>query len=168
MSSRKREFPILLIGRDVVEFKRRYKGSINTLYTLEDVRDLVSYYTGISNIDRILVIEDLSNLPKQAEGLLLKFVEESKLDLVFLSRYDTVSAVFLSRMKTVKTTPINKTKSRFLSASKGYKELLEMENEDNSQYTKYVNIMDLCPKLLVLEKSVTRLRVKEKLMSLLD
>ena len=63
-----------------------YDGPINRLTTLEEVREFVAYYTSIKVLDRPLVVEDLAFLPATSEGYLLKFVEETPLDLILLSR----------------------------------------------------------------------------------
>ena len=162
-------FPALFIGSAVVDFKKNYSGPIARATTPETLRDLVSYYTSMADIGRILVVEDISFFSSQSlEGLLLKFVEESKIPLVLLSTYDKVSPILLSRCKEVVKYYHEKTYSEFLSVSQGSQMVAEVLSPDSHYYDKVRYYSKLSPKLYFLDKNVTSNRVKQKLLQFLD
>ena len=94
--------PCLLIGKSVNVFKRGFDGNVIRIYNLEDVRNVVEEYSGISNVrDGVLVLEGIGYLSNVGQNSLLKFIEESKIPLILLSYKDKISAIILSRMKVV-------------------------------------------------------------------
>lgn len=94
--------PCLLIGKSVNTFKKHFKGSIVRIYSLSDVKNVVEEYSGISGIrDGVLVFDGIGYLSNVGQNSLLKFIEESKIPLIFLSYRDKISPIILSRMKTV-------------------------------------------------------------------
>lgn len=162
-------FPALIIGGAVVDFKKNYSGPIARATTPDELRDLVSYYTSMTDIGRILVVEDISFLSNPSlEGLLLKFVEESKIPLVLLSTYDKVSPILLSRCKEVIKYYQEKTYSEFLSVSQGSQRISEVLSPDSHYYDRVRYYSKLSPKLYFLDKNVTSNRVKQKLLQFLD
>lgn len=164
-----KSFPALIIGNAVVDFKKNYHGPIARVTTPEELRDLVSYYSGIDDIGRILVVEDISFLSNPSlEGLLLKFVEESKLPLVLLSTYDKVSSVLLSRCKEVVKYYHNKTDSEFLSVADGNQKVNDTLSPDSYYFDRVRYYSKFSPKLYFLDKNVTSNRVKQKLLQFLD
>ena len=76
--------PILFVGKYMQLFKRMYRGDIKYVNNTETVRELVTYYKGISKLDRPLIIEDLSFLDTSASFMLLKLVEECKFPVILL------------------------------------------------------------------------------------
>ena len=84
-------YPCLHLGLKAVQrFKKEYKGDIKELFTVDDVRDLIFYYYGIEKLPYELVIEDLSRLSQAGISALLKFTEETRIRLVFLSVFDNI------------------------------------------------------------------------------
>lgn len=161
-------FPAMFIGDAVADFKKEFRGYINTVQTLDELREFVSYYNGIEDLDRILVLEDISFLPRGSEGTLLKFVEETSLRLVMLSRFDKVSNIMLSRIKTVIKYYNEEVSSQFLPVSKGYSGIEEMLKESSSYYDKIRYMGKLSPKMIYLEKNIRQSRNKNKIMSFVD
>ncbi|MFW6029673.1 MAG: hypothetical protein ACOCRO_05400, partial [Halanaerobiales bacterium] len=92
--------PILLMGDAVIDFKKDYTNPVNKVRNIDDVRELVAYYSGIDFLDYPLVIEGLSFLDNKAVFVLLKLVEESELNIILLSKFDKISPIILSRIKT--------------------------------------------------------------------
>lgn len=163
-----RAFPLLIMGDAVTDFKKNYSGKINAAENMEEMRELIAYYTSISYLDRVLVLEDISLFAKNGEGVLLKFVEETLLDLVLLSRFDKVSNVLLSRVKRVVKYYNDPVTSQFMKVSIGYSTLQE-QLEPNSHYYDKVRYMGkLSPKMIYLEKNVKQRRNKDKIMSFVE
>lgn len=96
-----RKLPALIIGDGVRDFLRFYKWPIKMINTREEMIELVSYFTGVSKLDYPLVIGDLSFYRPDDVFFLLKFIEESKLNIILLSKFDNISPIVLSRIKTV-------------------------------------------------------------------
>lgn len=163
-----RAYPLLIMGDAVTDFKKNYFGKINSAENMEEMRELIAYYTSISYLDRILVLEDISLFAKKGEGVLLKFVEETPLDLILLSRFDKVSNVLLSRIKRVVKYYNEPVTSQFMKVSSGYATLQE-QLEPNSHYYDKVRYMGkLSPKMIYLEKNVKQRRNKDKIMSFVE
>lgn len=92
--------PVLLIGKAVSLFKQMYKGVVLEVKSSEDVRILVSDYTGIVS-PKPVVVSDIGYLNKKAAFLLLKLVEEAKFPVILLSTEDKVDSILLSRVKRI-------------------------------------------------------------------
>lgn len=92
--------PCLLVGKYVNAFKRTFDGTIERAYTLNNVRNLIDEYDGISSVNSgLLVIEGVGYLSATGQNSMLKFIEESKLSIVLLSYQDNVINTIRSRMK---------------------------------------------------------------------
>lgn len=159
--------PLLLLDDAVVMFKRMYSGPIKYIGNTEDVRDLVSYYYGVSQLDHPLVIEDLTNVKSDSVFLLLKLVEESKFPIVLLSIYDSVSPIILSRCRTILKFSIAPVDSQFLPAYKG-KEVMDeylSENSDVADRNRWYR--DNSPMLYYYSKLLNKSRNIDKILNLL-
>jgi hypothetical protein len=93
-------YPRLYIGKAASELKKRVQFPIQ-LVTKESLSDFISYYSTIPSMRYPLVIEDLAYLPVDAQSNLLKFIEDSKLNIILLSSEDNVIHTILSRMSLV-------------------------------------------------------------------
>ena len=94
--------PCLLIGKYVTEFKKVYKDTIERVYTLDDVRNLIDSYDGVSSVNsKFLVLDGIGYLSHVGQNSLLKFIEESKLPIIILSYGDKISPIIMSRMKII-------------------------------------------------------------------
>ena len=161
-------FPLLIMGDAVTDFKKNYTDKINTAENLEEMRELIAYYTSISHLDRPLVIEDISLFAKNGEGVLLKFVEDTKLQLILLSRFDKVSNVLLSRVKLVVKYYKDPVTSQFMSVSNGFQALQQSLESSSHYYDKIRYMGKLSPKQIYLEKNIRQRRNKEKIMSFVE
>ena len=128
----------------------------------------MAYYTSIKVLDRPLVVEDLAFLPATSEGYLLKFVEETPLDLILLSYYDSVSSIMLSRVKRVEKYYNEKTESSFQAASVGYKRMSEELSNDSHYFDRVRFMSKASPKMFFLESRVATTRNKSKILGFLD
>lgn len=93
--------PCVLIGGSLVStFKRCFKGTIETIYSIDDVRRVVDEYDGIESVNSgILALVGVGALYETGQNSLLKFIEEAKLPIVILSSNDRVSPIIMSRVK---------------------------------------------------------------------
>lgn len=161
-------FPLLIMGDAVTDFKKSYRGMINSVEDLDGMRELIAYYTSIKGLDRLLVVEDISLFAKNGEGLLLKFVEETPLKLILLARFDKVSNVLLSRVKRVVKYYKEPVTSQFMTVSSGV-QALESALEPGSHYYDRIRYMGkFSPKQIYLEKNIRQNRNKEKILSFVD
>ena len=114
-------YPIMYLGiKAVTRFKKEYRGPIREVFNIEDVREFVSYYQGFKALPYDLVLEDVSRLAGNALSSLLKFTEESTLNLAYLAMFGRISPILLSRMVRV-VKEEEEIKSEFLSVREGYK-----------------------------------------------
>lgn len=156
------------MGSAVIDFKKHYKDSILHVDSLADLREAVAYYSSVNNLGRYLVIEDLSFLPRQAEGLLLKFVEESKLQVILLSVYDVFSDIFVSRFKMVLKYTKERTDSKFLSVASGSKQIDEALSDNTSKFDRVRYQGKLSPKCYYLDSVLSEAKNKGKIFAILE
>lgn len=160
-------YPILIIGSYVTDFKKSIKIPMYHVENLNDVKDFVSYYSGIKHLDRPVVLEDISFLNKQVEGQLLKFIEETSLKIIVLSYYDKNSLIFLSRFKTVVKAMKDKTTSLFLPMKQGYSKI-EQATVENTPYYQRVSLQGKnSPELYYYDKLLRYNRNYEKIIDIL-
>lgn len=159
--------PLLLMGSSVLDFKRMYKGPIKIVRDNDSVRELVSYYSSIVALDRPLVIDDLSFLSSMGVSLLLKLVEESTFPVILLSMFDSVDSILLSRVKTVIKYSKDEIKSEFLPIGKGYTRIEESLSEDSHIYDRFKYMSKFSPLVYYVEKSIGRIKNKNKIYELL-
>ena len=152
----------LIIGDAVTEFKKSYEGSICFVSNNEELRSLVAYYSGIRTLDREIVIEDISFIP-DASSTLLKFIEDTTLDVILLSRYDKVDQVLLSRISDVDKRYTSDVTSQFLNCSVGNEKIEDMLSSDTSYYDKARYYANIAPKMIMLDKTVKVASVKKKI-----
>lgn len=162
------QFPLLVMGSAVTSFKKAYTDVIVQVRDMESLRETVSYYNNIPFLERILVIEDLSFLPRKADGVLLKFIEESPLKIVILSTFDVVDSVLLSRFKRVIKFSSEKINSQFLSVKEGYAKVEDELSDNTSRYDRLRYVAKYSPKILFIEKNIGKVGNKDKIMQILE
>lgn len=160
-------YPILIIGSYVNDFKKSIKIPMYHVENLNDVKDFVSYYSGIKYLDRPVVLEDISFLNKQVEGQLLKFIEETSLKVIVLSYYDKNSLIFLSRFKTVVKAMKDKTTSLFLTMKQGYSKIEQATVENTPYYQRVALQGKNSPELYYYDKLLRYNRNYEKIIDIL-
>lgn len=161
-------FPKIIVGDAVLDFKKEYNGPIVQVTSIPELKEVIAYYTGIEQLERILVIEDISFLGNDANAALLKFVEETKLKLVLLSRYDKLDEVLLSRVRHFIKYYKEETESKFLRCSEGNTKIEESLSEDSHYFDRVRYMSKLAPKLFLIEKSMKVKRVRNKVFSFVD
>lgn len=148
----------------MTQFLQEFSGKINKVESLDEIRELVDYYHGVSALDYPLVIGDLSFLPntKMAEALLLKFLEESRLNIIIYATHDTLSGVILSRMRTIIKSGLHEVKSMFLPPRRAHEALMEVSGD--THYSNRLKIItETAPKYYYLEKTIRSERIRDKL-----
>lgn len=161
------EFPLVCVGDAVSDWKKYYKGPIVQVKDEKELKEQIAYYSGLTDIGRLLVIEDISFV-SNANAILLKFIEESKLPIVLLSRYDKIDSVLLSRIKRIEKYYRDKTDSRLLSCKKG-QEMMESVLSQDSHYYDIVRYQGkFSPKLYYLSKAVNVNRVRRRILEFVD
>lgn len=161
-------YPVLLMGKAVADFKRVCDYPIIKVTNPDEIRDMVSYYNSITRLDRPLIIEDLAFLSSSCDGLLLKFVEESKLKLILLSTYDKATPVLLSRVKKVIKYYDGGVSSEFMKVSEGTRKLEELLSPDSHYYDKVRYMGKYCPRLYLVEKAIKSNRNRNKIKTFID
>lgn len=168
MEVNKGDYPALIIGDAVVDFKKEFSGPIVSVKDVTELKEVIAYYSGIPRLDRLLVIEDISFLGKDVNTSLLKFVEETELELVLLSKFDKIDEVLLSRIKKVIKYYKEPTESKFLRCSEGFNKLEETLSPDSHYFDRVRYMGKLAPRLLLLDKTVKIKRIKNKVISFID
>ncbi len=141
--------PCLLIGKSVNIFKHEFSGDIIRIYNLDDVRNVVEEYSGISDIrDGVLVLDGIGYLSNVGQNSLLKFIEESKIPLILLSYRDRISPIILSRMKVVYKLWYPVKSLNFSRVSDAMKALEEKKQSNRMSESEEVQFLaDNCPTL---------------------
>ena len=161
-------YPMLVIGDAVTDFKKNFQGPIVSVKDIAELKEVIAYYSGIDKLDRVLVIEDISFLGTDANTTLLKFVEETRFQLVLLSRFDRVDEVLLSRIRSVEKYYRDATDSKFMGLLEANQRIEDSLSSDSHYFDKVRYMAKLAPKLLLVEKTIKIKRVKSKILSFVD
>lgn len=118
-------YPRLYIGKAALELKKRVRFNIYQV-NKDTLSEFIDYYSTIPYMKTPLIIEDITYLPIKEQSNLLKFIEDSKLNIILLASEDTIISTVLSRMSLIYKMKEDVT-SLFLSS----KEYNQRETEDN-------------------------------------
>ena len=169
LKSIKSKTPILLVGGAVTLFKKMYKGNIYKITNADETRDFVANFYGLE-LDKPIVLEDISLLSYDTQFLLLKLVEEAKFPIVILTLQDKVSPIILSRIKTYIKFPLDlDIECKFMEMPDAQNELdnimdekkLTMDNTDKTEEFREKFYAESCPELLYLEHSMGFIKNKK-------
>lgn len=160
------EYPLVLMGDAVTDFYKSYEGPVVQVNDDRELKDTLAYYSGIPNLGRPLVISDISFIPG-SNLILLKFLEETPLQVILLSRYDKLDPIITSRIRKIVKYYKDKTDSKFMNPAAGYKLVEEKLSNDSSYFDKVRYWGKFSPSILKLEKTIKSSRVKERLKSML-
>ena len=83
-------YPRLYIGRAAQELKMKCPFPINQIYK-DTLSEFISYYITVHTMAFPLVIEDIAILNQEQQSELLKFVEDSPLKIILLSKSQVLS-----------------------------------------------------------------------------
>lgn len=118
-------FPKLFCGDAASAFKvyikkHKYDYEINYISDREDLLSLIEKYSSYRNYNLPVIISDISFLSPKDQSLLLKFLDDTKLNIILLASRDNILETIISRVKQFrKYYNINTgDKVGFLSASK--------------------------------------------------
>ena len=97
-------FPKLFIGTAAKAFckfieKNNYNYNINYISSKEDLVNLIDSFSHYKNYTLPVIISDISFLSPLEQSLLLKFIEDSNLNIVLLASRDNILGTIISRMK---------------------------------------------------------------------
>lgn len=159
-------YPRLYIGEAACEFRRKVRVPRRSVFNGEDLVRIIDHYTGLSSLSVPLVIEDLSFLGEREQSLLLKFVEESSLRVVLLSKYDNIIPTIVSRMKLIHKYTSNIT-SNFLPAGQGRVRVEESFTEGGSYLDRVRRYGMESPVLYYYESLASGVPLSQRVISLL-
>jgi hypothetical protein len=97
-------FPKLFIGAAAKAFckfieKNNYNYNINYISSKEDLVNLIDSFSHYKNYTLPVIISDISFLSPLEQSLLLKFIEDSNLNIILLASRDNILGTVISRMK---------------------------------------------------------------------
>lgn len=131
-------FPKLFIGKAADAFKQflknnNYNYTINYVIAREDLINLIDVYSRYKNYTLPVIISDISYFNKNDQSLLLKFIDDSKLNIILLASRDNILDTIISRVKEFRKYYIfnNNDKAGFISLSKAR----EMFNNDIGSFS---------------------------------
>jgi len=161
-------YPIAIVGSLYRTLKSQTELPIRRVTTGEELFNLVSNYTGVRSLGIPLLIEDLAYLPPSALQLLLKFLEESTLNIVLLSTYDVLSPALLSRIKHFIKAPIEKTQSNLLPPKKGRERIESVLSSDTHPLDRIRYQGKESPALYRIENQIPRRPNRAKLLNIIE
>lgn len=165
IKSIKSKTPLMLVGGAVTMFKKMYRGNIYKITNPDETRDFVANFYGLE-LDKPVVLEDISLLSYSTQFLLLKLIEEAKFPVVILTLQDKVSPIILSRIKTYIKFPLDfDTGCTFMSIPDTQAELDKMIEDgkmtfDDKEGTEKF-YAENCPELLYLDKGMGYVKNKK-------
>lgn len=162
----KADYPIALVGKPCKELLASTALPIKRAHSREELDEIIAQYHGIRKAPTPILIEDLSYIPTSALPKLLKFLEETKLDIVLLSTHDTLTPTILSRLRTVIKAPLNETKSNMLRPSVG-RERLGL-SPDSHPLDKYRRWGQESPQIYINEKTIPNRPNRNKILQIIE
>ena len=157
----------LYIGEQSVLFRKENKYPMSRVSSVSELREIVTYYEGITFLDRPVILEDLSFITGDYESVLLKFLEETKLSIILLAMYDTFSATLLSRVSGIHKELKGSTHSEFLGLKQGFQRLEDLMPEGIQYYSKVAMMSQYSPLLYATEQRLKGIRNQEKIIRIL-
>lgn len=180
MNKQAKVFPKLFIGSASVAFrkfieKHNYNYKIHYISSRDDLISLIETFSQYKNYNLPVIISDISFLNKRDQSLLLKFMDDTNLNLILLASRDNILDTIISRVREFRkyyVSNINNkagfivpSKARAMLVNEAANECEEISYEDKlTLYSKYNPILSY-DELLV--KSF-RNNDKKKLLNLLE
>lgn len=158
-------YPRLYIGKAAQELKKRISFPVYSI-TKENIVEMISFYSTIPNLKNPLVLEDLTYLSLNEQGMLLKFIEDSQLKIILLASEDNVIPTILSRMSLVYKIK-DKITSLFLSYTQG-KEELDSIDKDTFYLDCIKKQREVSPISFYYDNYIGNKRNKDKLLQLIS
>jgi len=174
-------FPKLFVGTAAEAFrkylkKHNYRYEINYIQSKDDLIDLINRFSNYKNYRLPVIISDISFLSCKDQSLLLKFMEDSKLNIILLASRDNILNTIISRVKEFRKYYVfnNGDKAGFININKAREMLLNdseyMSFDDLSLDDKQLIYNKYNPALSYDDSLVKKYRAsdKKKLLSLLE
>lgn len=173
-------FPKLFIGAASVSFqnyikKHSYDYKINYIASREDLISLIGLYSCYKNYTLPVIISDISYLNKADQSLLLKFMDDTNLNIILLASRDNILDTIISRVKEFRKFYVNDRSSRagFISISKA-REILTNEHgifDDDMSYDDKLMIYNQYNPMIAYDNDLVKSHRKydqNRLLSLLE
>jgi hypothetical protein len=158
--------PALVIGGLCVQVRQSPDIVVRKIDTADELNAVIDRYTGIPSLPYLLTLDDLAFTPKSAIPKLLKFIEDSSLDILLLSSQDVISPPLLSRMSLVVKTIVSPTHSNLLSPQAGRQRL--QADSDLSRYDQIAQWAKESPLIYYNEVTVPNRPNRQKLLNLIE
>lgn len=136
-------FPKLFVGAASVSFqnyikKHNYDYQINYIASRDDLISFIELYSGYKNYTLPVIISDISYLSKADQSLLLKFMDDTNLNIILLASRDNILDTIISRVKEFRKFYVNdkSTRAGFISVSKA-REMFTNEHGEFDDDTSY-------------------------------
>ena len=130
-------FPKLFIAGAKKSFesylrKHNYSYEINYITDRDDLLNFIETFSHYRNYSLPVILSDISFLNKKDQSLLLKFMDDTDLNIILLASRDNILDTIISRVKEFRKFYIfeNKNKAGFINISKAR----EMFNNDHGQF----------------------------------
>jgi len=160
--------PALVIGGLCVQVRQLPDIVIRRIDSADDLNSVIDRYSGISSLPYLLTLDDLAFTPKAATPKLLKFIEDSTLDILILSSQDVVSPPLLSRMSLVVKATTSPTRSNLLQPSIGRQRIQADQDKDLSRYDQIAQWAKESPLIYYNEVTVPNRPNRQKLINLIE
>lgn len=145
-------FPKLFCGGAAIAFKNylkknHYNYEINYITDRDDLLNFIDTYSHYKNYTLPVIISDISFLKKKDQSLLLKFMDDTNLNIILLASRDNILDTIISRVREFRKFYVEDRGSRagFINVSKAR----EMLNNEYGQFSDDISYED---KLLVYNK----------------
>lgn len=145
-------FPKLFCGSAAVAFKNylkknHYNYEINYITDRDDLLNFIETYSHYKNYTLPVIISDISFLKKKDQSLLLKFMDDTNLNIILLASRDNILDTIISRVREFRKFYSDNRGNRagFINVSKAR----EMLNNEYGQFSDDTSYED---KLLVYNK----------------
>ena len=145
-------FPKLFCGSAATAFKNylkknHYNYEINYITDRDDLLNFIETYSHYKNYTLPVIISDISFLKKKDQSLLLKFMDDTNLNIILLASRDNILDTIISRVREFRKFYSDSKGSRagFINVSKAR----EMFNNEYGQFSDDTSYED---KLLVYNK----------------
>ena len=170
-------FPKLFIGTAYDAFKRyltthKLNYDINYLCTKDELAEFIERFSHYKSYTLPVIIADISFFNAKEQSMLLKFMDDTSLNLILLASRDNILPTIISRVKEFRKYYANSSDINFFEINKA-REMLDNElkaMEDYSYEDKLITAMKYNPLLSYNDSIVSHysLNDRQKLLSIIE
>lgn len=170
-------FPKLFIGDAYKSFlryieKRSLPYLVNYIQSREELTELIDQFSHYKNYSEPVIIADVSYFSHADQSLLLKFIDDTKLNIVLLASRDNILGTIISRVKEFRKFYVTSNVVNFLNINKA-RDLRaeELCNDRDISYEDMLTVSNKYNPLLVYNDSLVskyKAGERDKLISLLE